>query len=281
MACLTDWQQKRLISAFDQIPALYGIGIGFVGSDSSCVIRSPFLPGNVNAWVILEEVKEERNQEPEPAIILEQTKTTSRTGKEVLNLVMSCGSAVLTGAAAVVGAGAAPFTGGASLVLTYIGGAAAVASAGACGLAIGRMVNNAYDPTLNDLLDSSGWYQVTSTTLDAIQLAGGVASLGGTARAALRLSRTTGRPLKDILRQMSRADRKRLAEDLAKYTKKAATRKQFIRLARKGEVPKIYSQKAITKGIRQALLESSSAILDMISSALSGNVRQVIVYFAE
>lgn len=81
-----------------------------------------------------------------------------------------------------------------------------------------------------------------------------------------------------VLKGMSRAERKRLAQDIAEYSGKAATRRQFIRLVRAGKFPKIFTQRQISNAVTERLLESIGSTLDIGGSAWSGMLH---VYFTE
>ena len=103
---------------------------------------------------------------------------------------LSCGAAVLAGAASASGVAAAPVTGGASLAVTVLTWAGAVATAAQCGIATGRVINELVDPRANDILDSEVWVQRSTQILDAVSLVGGTATdtPGGVVGAAGDLS---------------------------------------------------------------------------------------------
>ena len=144
-------------------------------------------------------------------------------------------------------------------------------------MSAGRLLNEIFDPNANQILDSDPWVQRTSAALDAISIAGGAGSLGQAAKAAIRLSKTSGRPLVKIVQGMNRAERKRLAQDVAKYTNTATTRKQFVRLARSGKIPKIFTVQQVNSAVLSELLSSVSAGLSMIGSGNSGVIHEVVI----
>lgn len=276
MAGLTDREQSKIAGGVDLMPAFRGMAIGYEGRGMSMVLRPPSMPAGLRTWIVLIE-EEVRVQGPTPSP--PPPPDQSKLGREFLNFGLSCGSAVLAGVATAGTAGAAPLTGGASLLLTAVVWAGAAASAAQCGVSVGRLVNEFHDPGSNDrYLDSEAWYRTTSDILDAISVIGGVASLGQTAQALLRLSRTSGRPLWAILQGMERAERKRLAQDLARYTGKAPTRNQFVKLVRAGRVPKIFTQQQVTRAMTNELLNTISGSLTVASSSGFGVVRKFAVY---
>ena len=52
---------------------------------------------------------------------------------------------------------------------------------------------------MNAWLDSQTWYASTTTVLDMISVAGGVAAAGATIKMALSLRSTTGKGLNEVL----------------------------------------------------------------------------------
>jgi hypothetical protein len=277
MPGLTQQEKQRLIAAIDRTAAFRTTGIAFVGRGMSQILRESPMPRGLQTWIVLEEqeVREPASTPPPPP-------DQSNLRSELLNMGLSCGSAILAGVAAAGGATAAPLTGGASLAITVVTWAGALATAAQCGIATGRVINEVFDPGSNErYLDSEEWYNLASNVLDVISVAGGVASLGQTAQAAVRLSRTSGRPLSQIIRGMTRAERRRLAEDLARYTGQAPTRRQFIRLAREGRIPRSFTRQQVNQAMVNELLNSISSGLTFAGSATGGVARQVIVYLVE
>ena len=269
---LTNAQKAALFRAIDAVPEFSGMGVGYVGDGQCTVLRDSNHPTGLSTFLILEETTESvipagpappRPQAPPPNFPL---------WSEVFGAGLNCMGAVLSGVAIAGEATAAPVTGGTSLALVYVTSAAAVASSAQCGVSVGRVLNAVFDPQANQILDSAAWYQVTGDVLDGISLAGSVASLGQAAQACIRLKQASGRPFREILKGMSRAERKRLAEDIAKYTGEATTRHQFIQLTRAGVIPKIFSNKAVTQALRNQLLNTVSSALGVGGSALPPNV---------
>jgi hypothetical protein len=282
MAGLTQKQSKDLVGRLDRIQALRGIGIGFVGQGMCQVLRKPSMPRGLNTWIILQELTQEQTESfSTGGTAGERKKRESRLGFELLQMGLSCGATVLAGIAAAGSAVAAPVTAGTSGAVTVLAYSGAVATAAQCGISSGRVVNEIFDPGANDYLDSQAWFEATSNALDAISIAGGVASLGQAAQAIIRLSRASGKPIGQVLKGLSRAERKRLAQDLARYSGKAPTRRQFIRLARQGKLPKIIRREAISRSILNESLNSISTGLSMIGSGTSGVIHGLIMYFVE
>ena len=276
-------QREHVVNAITNIPAFRDSGVAYSGQNMCQILHESTLPDGIQSWVILEEV------DSFPDVIFTDSQTVSANdvapagqpsniGSEVGMMVLSCGSAILAGAAATSGVAAAPLTGGGSLALTVLAYAGAVASAAQCGISIGRVFNELTVPVSNDILDSSEWYTTTADILDGVALAGGLASFGQAAQSAIRLSRTSGRPLRAIIRGMNRAERKRLAQDIARYTGRAETRRQFLRLARSGAIPRIFSRQEINRAVLSHLLESIGYALTITgSSAYGGLINQHVL----
>ena len=272
MSAFTTQMQSELLYAINQIPELNDFGIGWVAMGRCEVLRKPVMPEGFQSWVIF---KEEPEQDPATE---SAPKNDSNFVSELVDMGISCGGAILAGSVAVAGAGAAPLTAGTSLAVTALSYAASVAAAAQCGISAGRVLNEILAPSSNDILDSNEWVQRSSQVLDVITLAGGVASMGQAMKSTLRMSRTSSRPLKKILQGMNRGERKQLAKDLARYSGDATTRRQFIKLARAGKIPKVFTRKEVKKAVIERLLDTASGLLSIFGSSRSGVIH---IYFTE
>ena len=278
MGMLTEQQSRRILAELDRVPPTQSLGVAFEGRGQCRVLRNPAMPPGLRTWIVLKEsddgfASSARSQEIIPR--------ESHIGRELANMGLSCGSAVLAGFAVAGGVGAAPVTAGASTAISVLTWSATVASGLQCLNSGWRVFNEVFNPSINDGLDSEKWYTVTSDVLDAISVAGGIAGLGQAAQAAIRLSRTSGRPLMEILKGMNRAERKRLAQDLARYAGDAQTRSQFIQLAREGRVPSVFTRAQVEKAIISKTLDSIGNGMSLTGSAAFGVVRKVSVHFVD
>jgi hypothetical protein len=276
MAGLNLQESYSIQRKISEIPSLKSAGIAFNGRGMCQVVKGSPMPKGFQTWIVLSEVKTPSGTGSRPALPPPQVE--SQIASELLGMGLSCGSAVMAGVASIAGVAAAPLTGGASTAISVLAYAGALASAAQCGIAIGRIFNESVDPNLNQVLDRSEWMKATSDILDGISLAAAAASLGSVAQSAIRLSRTSGRPLHEIVRGMTRAERKRLAEDIARYTGKAQTRKAFIRMSRAGQIPKIFSQQQINDAVIEQLLNAVSSALDVAGSAKDGLIHGFVVH---
>ena len=272
--------QLHLFRIIDSQPQLVGAGVGYVGSGGCYLLRKSSHVGGFATYVVLEEtayipMRDGRPTPPGPP----QNAKTSSLGKEFGSLLLSCSSAVLAGTAAAVGAAAAPVTGGGSGVITLVSGAAALASAAQCGVSFGRILNELSDPTTNEAyLDKEEWYQWSSNILDAVNLAGvvtGAPSAYANLNKVLLMRKATGKSIPEILKALSRADRKRIAKELAKSTQQLSN-KQWKAIARAGDLPKVYTNLAIKSAVLETLLGGVADALDLISSAGDGNIALIV-----
>jgi hypothetical protein len=137
---------------------------------------------------------------------------------ELLNLGISCGGALLSWVGAVVSASAAPVTGGLSLVITAATSAATVAGYAQCSVAVYRVGAHLYDPQLTVDLDNEQWYQILSSSMDIIGLAGAGATAASATKAILLMKNATGKSVINILKGLTRQERKRLTEEILRST---------------------------------------------------------------
>jgi len=178
----------------------------------------------------------------------------------------------LSGAAVGAEALSAPITAGSSAMLLFVTTPIASASALQCGLSLGRVSNSMFAPENNQNLDSSEWFNKTSTVLDAIALLDAARGAGEVSRLAIQLRKSSGRPFIDILKSMTRAERKQLAEEIGRYTTHASTRKQFLSMVRSGKLAKVIAQQTVNAMLREKLLTAASSALALGGSALPKNI---------
>ena len=278
MSGLNYHQKQLLIEKIDIIEEFRDCGIAFIGNNMSMIVRESSLPEGFGFWIVIKEIEETDFEETN----IDQAENSSNIGRELLNMGLSCGSAVLAGVAATKSAAAVPFTFGASGIVTALATSAALASSAQCGISSGRVINELYSPGINEQhLDSETWYNVSTHILDAISIIGSTAGLGQTARRVLQIRSSTGKSLNQIIKGLNRAERKRLAQDLARYNNVANTRRQFIRMSRAGEIPKLFTRHQINSLLTHELLNAIGTTLSYAGSGTGGAARSMIVHFAE
>ncbi len=208
----------------------------------------------------------------------------ARDGKllfELLGVGLSCSAAVLGWVVVAGSAGAAPITGGSSVLLTYLSFGAASASSVQCANAVFRTVAEGYAPHDLDVLDTEGWYQKTSMVLDVISLAGAVASTAMTIRMALRLEATTGQSMRQVLKGLSRQQRKALAEEAIRLQNPGISGGSLKVLVRAGVYPQRFTSFQISQTIRNQLRDALGAAISFTGSATGGLVQQYVVGMAQ
>jgi hypothetical protein len=267
---------SALFSAVDSIPCLQGAGIGYLDDKSSQILRTPRSAlFEMELWVVFEEEHFQKSLPPLPS----STEVNSQWGKRFGDLFVNCTGAILAGVAATSGVAAAPITGGASTIVTVVAGAAAIAGAAQCGISIGQVALEFTDPGANArFLDEEDWFKSTGYVLDGMQLLGIVSAapaLYKNVGKVLKMKQVTGKSIPQLLKGLSRQERKLIAEEVAKYGK-GMSRKEWKRLVRAGAFPKIFSQNAITAAVKIQLLESAGNALGLYSSAKSGNIGLII-----
>lgn len=193
---------------------------------------------------------------------------------ELLGASLSCGAAVLSWVVVAGSSAAIPVTGGTSTAITVLSYGAATASSLQCANSSYRLYNesNYGDPEVNAWLDSQGWYEHTSTALDVISVAGGLASAGATLKMALQLQKS-GTPMKEVLKGLSRHQRKRLTQEIIRTNNPGISNKVLKSLVAAGKYPKRFGKFDLSNTVRLQLKDAIGATLSFGGSATSGIIR--------
>jgi hypothetical protein len=193
---------------------------------------------------------------------------------ELLSTGLSCGAAVMSWIVVGGSSAAIPVSGGSSTVITVLAYSAATASSLQCANSAFRLFNESDygDASINRWLDSQDWYERTSTALDAISVAGGIASVGATLKTVLTL-RSSGVAFKEALKGLSRQERKRLTEEIIRANNPNISNKFLKSLVAAGKYPKRFSNVAISNTMRLQLKDAIGASLSFTGSATSGVIR--------
>ncbi len=272
----------RLFAAIDADPGIVGAGVVYIDSDFNVITLREFQPicSKAVKRVILRETK--RHTTPEQFINLVQTdRRESQVLQEALNAGLSCLGAVFSWVVMLSGTIAAPFTGGASTVVSFIGYSAATASGLQCIAGAGRTAVSAYDQEAVDELDSHEWYQAVSLILDGMSLAGVGASAVTTTKLLMMVKANTGRPLRMALHGLNRQERKRLTAELLalkdpKLTPKLMKLRQAAKTLETRYTPAQFKHATVTQ-----IRDSISASAGVIGSARSGNINVVVGLYEE
>jgi len=173
----------------------------------------------------------------------------------------------------VIGSGAAiPLSGGTSTAITYLAVAASTASTAQCLNGIARTTIEAVAPKYNDYLDSKEWYKDITLALDVISLAG-----AATLKTVKVLSANSNKSIPSILTGLSRAERKRLTQDVIRLNTPGISNKLLKSMVKSGHFPSRYSNLEITRALTLQLKDAIGASMSFAGSGLSGTVNSLAV----
>lgn len=267
----------QIFKKIDAIPSLTGAGVVFIDKNFTLVELRPFRPicSTKPVKVILREQPAAVKSAQQFANTLSANKRDSHMTGELLGAALSCTGAVLSWMV-VIGSGAAiPLTGGASSAVTYLGYAAAAATTAQCVDGAYRVFNEANNPAQNDALDSNEWYVQTKKALDVISLLGVAASASATIKTVLVLKKETD--ITKVLQGLSRAERRRLTEEIIRLNNPNISNQALKALIRSGAYPSRYSNSQISQAVILQLKDSIAALLSFTGSAMGGEVNSVAV----
>ncbi|WP_249583053.1 NAD synthetase [Pseudomonas viridiflava] len=229
---------QRLFAAIDSDPGIAGAGVVYIDSDFNVVTLREFTPicSIQPKRLILREAK--RNIAPQQFAREVQTNPReSRLLYEAFSATMSCSGAVFSWIAVFGGGAAAPFSGGASLVISAIGYASLAASTAQCGIGLARTLNEVRAPAANDRMDDSELYQAIASVLDYASLAG-VGATGLTTYKLMQARKAaTGRSWYDLTKELNRQQRKALTTELLTLQNPKLTSRLIKLKQRAGELP--------------------------------------------
>lgn len=266
---------EKFLEKIDQNVELRGMRVVFYDGDVMHIVREgpPMCAVGLKTIVIKPDLGENTVQSAPAAQGRE-----SRLYSELLSLGLGCGGAVIGWLVVGGSAGAAPITGGSSTFITYLALGGAVSGTAQCANSLVRVKNELSSPERNDHLDSLEWYTTTSTVLDIISLAGTAASVGATIRMAKALKATTGKTMIEVLKGLTRQQRKALAEETVRAANPGISNKMLKAYVAAGKYPKRFTNEAISIAVRNQLKDALNAAMSFVGSAMSGVVRQVSQY---
>lgn len=208
---------------------------------------------------------------------LKNDKRDSHLVGEIVGTTISCSAAVLSWIVIIGSSVAIPISGGTSSAVTYLAFGAATASTIQCGNGLLRTGLEVHEPELKDWLDSQDWYTNASLAVDAISLADAGAS-GVVLAKTLKIAKTaSSKSTPEILKGLSRAERKRLTQEIIKLNHPGISAKVMKSLISAGKYPKRYSQQQISQALSLRVKEALAASLSFFGSATSGVTRQIAV----
>jgi cell division inhibitor SulA len=125
--------------------------------------------------------------------------------------------------------------------------------------------------------DSQEWYQNTTIALDVISIAGAAAAGAATLKATKLLMANSGKSTLSILKGLSRAERKRLTQDIIRLNHPSVSNRVLKSMVKNGRYPKRFSGLKITQSLQLQLKDAVGASMSFAGSALSGNVNSLAV----
>jgi hypothetical protein len=273
---LQHMDKSKLIGAVDQVPELWGAGIAYIGEGQCMMIREADHQSGFLTYVVFQQLEIQASLAATVGSV-QQTQTTvepNRTGiastvsAELRKAGLDCGGVVLSAFLAGGSALAVPVTAGFSSVGLVVASSALVATSLRCGMSVGRLLNAGASPDANRILDNSEWYSVTGTIIDAIEVVDAAHSglkLVGKYKA---LRNATSKPIAELLKGATRAERKGIAEEMAIFAGEASSRRSFLRLVRQGKLAKLYEVKQIRMEIAKGLLEAGNDAMTLTMSVI-------------
>jgi hypothetical protein len=258
----------------DRMAELRGAGVGYLGDGACEVVRLPQHGSGLSTFVILQEDELRSGAAQTPAAV-----PPPDIGVELVGLGLNCAGAVLSWAAFFGETAAVPLTGGGSTALMWVTVPAGVATVLQCANSIVRT----FDATANggqwiQWLDSKDFYVWAGEGLDAMSLLGAAAAGAMTVRAVKAIRQVSNRSFADILRGMSRAERKRLAKELIRMQKPGISNGAMKGLIRAGSFPSRFASAEVSKALFDQLRDAISATLAFAGSAASGDLKLLYVH---
>ncbi len=269
--------QEGFFERVDAIPGLSGAGVFYSGNESNAMLRPFKSYCHTNpVYVILKEAPPIQ-QKAKLQTDLESTSRNSKLVGELAGTGLSCGAAIF-GWLVVAGATTAiPVSGGTSSAIAYLTIGAASASTVQCIVSVVRVKNELVSPATNDWLDSLEWYNSATTALDIISFAGAVASGFAAIKAVFVARAATRKSFNEILKGLSRTERKRLTEEIIRVNHPGISNGVLKAMVRAQSYPKRYSNIQITEGMKLQLKDAISATLSFTGSAASGVANSIAV----
>lgn len=265
--------QQKLFRAIDSDPGIVGAGVVYIDAQYNVIVLREFKPicSIAPKRVILQEAPPYKS----PEQFMTQLQTGARERKvmaEAVNASLSCLSAYLGWVVMFSGTIAVPFTGGASMVLTAVGYAAAAAGTGQCMMGGYRVFNEVFDPGQNDWLDSNDTVQTVMSILDGVALAGVGASSLTTVRFLQARKAATGKGWRELFQSLSRQQRKALAEELLQIKHPSLTAKQLKLKQAAGTAIKRFTPTQIQHATHTLIKDSIGGLSGFASSSFVQSV---------
>jgi len=269
---------RRLFFAIDTDPGLIGAGVVYIDEAFNVVILREFQA--VCSVVPKKLVLREAPRYVGPAEfkrMLEHEPRESRLVAQALNTAVTCTGALLSWMVVSSGIALIPFSAGASTAITFIGQAALAASLAQCFIGVGRTGAELIAPQILDRLDNEVWYEAATSVLDGVALLGiGISALT-TVKAINVTTRVTGKPLRQILKGLTRQERVKFNDELLRINDPRLTTKLLKLKQAAGTASKRISATHMQRATATHIRDACAGILGITSSAMSGNVKTLAI----
>lgn len=268
----------RLFQKIDGIQELNGARIVYVDTKMTAVVLRDFQPGchEFPVTLFFREAPDSMTPDQYAATLKKDARESQMVG-EVIGTTLSCGAAVLSWLVIIGSSTAIPFTGGTSTAVVYLSYASAVAGTAQCLNGFARTGLEAYAPETKDWLDSQAWYTNTALAVDAISLAGAGASSVAVGKTLQLLKTSPNKTTREVLKGLSRAERKRLTQEIIKLNHPAVSAKAMKALIGAGKYPQRYTQGQISEALALKVKDALAASMTFTGSAISGLVKTLAV----
>ncbi|PMG43575.1 hypothetical protein BCU91_04660 [Shewanella sp. 10N.286.52.B9] len=269
---------NKIFKALDADPNTTGAAVVFIDNEFTIVTLRPFVP--ICRKYPIRLILREPPKDYSAADYASQLKNSHRESKlsgELLNTGLSCGAAVLSWVVIIGSTAAIPITGGTSSAVTYLGYAAATASGLQCLNGVARSAMEINSPDNLNWLDGQQWYNSANTALDIISLGGAAAAGATTIKMVKTLKLTTPKSLTEILKGLSRPERKRLTMEIQRLNQPGISAQVMKSLTNSGQLTKRYSSQALINAVSLNLKDAIGASLSFTGSSLNGSIKNLAI----
>ncbi|WP_433884768.1 NAD synthetase [Pseudomonas vranovensis] len=265
----------RLFAAIDADPGIVGAGVVYIDADYNVVTLREFRPicSVLPKRVVLREVK----RYLAPAQYLEQLSSDPREPRvfeRLLGTAATCVSTYISWRVLYSGSIAVAFGGPVGVAISVVSTAAVVAGIGLCVIGGMRTTIEVAKPELNDFLDDMVAVRLIESSLEAISSAGLATSSMSIFRLLQVRRNATDRGWFDLLRGLSRQQRKSLTAELLSIKHPSLTAKQIRLQQRLGNLPKRYTPTEIKHSTTTLIKDALGVALGIGSNT---NVQTIVL----
>ena len=269
----------RLFAVIDADPALIGAGVVYIDAQYNIVNLRRFqaVCSVVPKRVVIHEVRRAVTPQQYADQVLNDPRE-SRVLTEVANAGLACAGAALGVVLLVVGGGIVTLPVGIATLIAFLGSAGVSAAVMQCGIGGVRVLGEVVDPQAIDALDNREWYQLVIQLLDAISLLAVVGGSYSMIRYLQVRKNVTGSSWLELLKPLSRQQRKSLHDEVLRIKHPSLTNKQLKLARRRGARKKRLTAEEVN---RATVTLIGDALANMASVAGSSRVQSIAVTLIE